>query len=49
MSGEPFLKPVIWVGSSRKDLRHFPSRSRITWDMPCTLRSAAVNIATRKR
>lgn len=24
MSDEPFLKPVIWVGSSRKDLRSFP-------------------------
>jgi phage-related protein len=23
MAGEPFLKPVIWVGSSRKDLREF--------------------------
>jgi phage-related protein len=24
MSDEPLLKPVIWVGSSRKDLRSFP-------------------------
>jgi phage-related protein len=24
MTEEPFLKPVIWVGSSRKDLREFP-------------------------
>jgi predicted XRE-type DNA-binding protein len=24
MPDEPFLKPVIWVGSSRKDLRAFP-------------------------
>jgi phage-related protein len=24
MTGEPSLKPVIWVGSSRKDLREFP-------------------------
>ena len=24
MTGEPSLKPVIWVGSSRKDLRGFP-------------------------
>jgi phage-related protein len=24
MTGEPLLKPVIWVGSSRKDLRKFP-------------------------
>lgn len=24
MADEPFLKPVIWVGSSRKDLRSFP-------------------------
>jgi phage-related protein len=24
MVNEPFLKPVIWVGSSRKDLREFP-------------------------
>ena len=24
MTDEPFLKPVIWVGSSRKDLRAFP-------------------------
>ena len=24
MTGEPLLKPVIWVGSSRKDLRAFP-------------------------
>ncbi len=24
MVDEPFLKPVIWVGSSRKDLREFP-------------------------
>ena len=25
MSDEPSLKPVIWVGSSRKDLREFPA------------------------
>ena len=24
MSGEPPLRPVVWVGSSRKDLREFP-------------------------
>ena len=24
MNAEPLLKPVIWVGSSRKDLRAFP-------------------------
>ena len=24
MTGEPSLKPVIWVGSSRRDLRAFP-------------------------
>jgi|ERR1035441_7817685 phage-related protein len=24
MAAEPFFKPVIWVGSSRKDLREFP-------------------------
>ncbi len=24
MTDEPCLKPVIWVGSSRKDLREFP-------------------------
>jgi phage-related protein len=24
MTDEPSLKPVIWVGSSRKDLREFP-------------------------
>lgn len=24
MSEEPILKPVIWVGSSRKDLQEFP-------------------------
>ena len=24
MTGEPLLKPVIWVSSSRKDLRTFP-------------------------
>src|ERR1039457_2265903 len=24
MTDEPLLKPVIWVGSSRKDLREFP-------------------------
>jgi phage-related protein len=24
MTGEPLLKPVIWVGSSRRDLRAFP-------------------------
>lgn len=24
MIGQPLLKPVIWVGSSRKDLREFP-------------------------
>ena len=24
MSEEPILKPVIWVGSSRNDLREFP-------------------------
>jgi phage-related protein len=25
MTAEPPVKPVIWVGSSRKDLRHFPA------------------------
>jgi len=25
MSNEPRLKPVIWVGSSRRDLREFPN------------------------
>jgi phage-related protein len=25
MSEEPFLKRVVWVGSSRKDLREFPN------------------------
>jgi phage-related protein len=24
MTGEPRVKPVVWVGSSRKDLRTFP-------------------------
>jgi phage-related protein len=24
MAGEPSLKPVVWIGSSRKDLRAFP-------------------------
>jgi phage-related protein len=24
MTDEPSLKPVVWVGSSRKDLREFP-------------------------
>jgi len=24
MTDEPLLKPVVWVGSSRKDLRKFP-------------------------
>jgi phage-related protein len=24
MTDEPPLKPVVWVGSSRKDLRRFP-------------------------
>ena len=24
MTGQPLLKPVIWVGSTRKDLREFP-------------------------
>jgi len=24
MTADPFLKPVIWVGSSRKDRRQFP-------------------------
>jgi len=24
MSDEPSFKPVVWVGSSRKDLRYFP-------------------------
>jgi phage-related protein len=24
MTDEPTLKPVIWVGSSRKDIRAFP-------------------------
>ena len=28
MSDEPSLKPVIWVGSSRKDLREFPELVR---------------------
>ena len=30
MADGPFLKPVIWLGSSRKDLRSFLMWSRIT-------------------
>lgn len=41
MTDEPPSKPVIWVGSSLKDLRRFPSQFRIIWAMPCTLASAA--------
>jgi len=26
MTAEPFLKPVIWVGSSRQNLRAFPEQ-----------------------
>jgi phage-related protein len=28
MSDEPCFKPVVWVGSSRKDLREFPDMVR---------------------
>jgi phage-related protein len=28
MTDELFLKPVVWVGSSRKDLREFPESVR---------------------
>ena len=28
MSNEPRLKPVIWVGSSRRDLREFPNLAK---------------------
>lgn len=50
MTGEPFLKPVIWIGSSRKDLRVFPEHLfRIIWAMLCTLRSAVGCTVTRNR
>ena len=26
MTDEPSLKPVVWMGSSRKDIREFPER-----------------------
>ena len=38
MTTGPALKPVIWVGSSREDLREFPRAYKITWVMPCTSR-----------
>ncbi len=28
MGGEPFLKPVVWIGSSRKDVCEFPESVR---------------------
>jgi len=31
MASEVSIKPVIWLGSSRKDLREFPAPVRVTW------------------
>jgi len=49
MTAEPSLKPVIWVGSSRRDLRAFPEpvRDHIGYALYVAQRGAS--IATRKR
>jgi len=49
MIDEPQLKPVIWVGSSRKDIRAFPEPVQDHMGYARTSRSAAASIATRKR
>ena len=48
MADEPVLKPVIWLGSSRKDLRSFPEPVQDHMGMPCTLRSAAGKASRRE-
>jgi phage-related protein len=48
MTDEPSFKPVVWVGSSRKDLRDSPTWGRITWAMRCMSRSKAASIGIRK-
>jgi phage-related protein len=49
MTDEPFLKPVIWVGSSRKDLRAFPEPVQDQMGYALYVAHAAASIATRKR
>jgi phage-related protein len=48
MPDESSLKPVIWVGSSRKDLREFPEPVQDHMDMPYTSLSVAESTAIRK-
>jgi hypothetical protein len=49
MVAELPAKPVVWVGSSRKDLRGFRIPFRTMWATPCTSRSAAADTETRNR
>jgi hypothetical protein len=49
MTAEPSLKPVIWVGSSRKDVREFPEPVQDHMGYACTSHNAATSIATRRR
>jgi phage-related protein len=46
MIDAPDLKPVIWVGSNRKDFREFPIRGKIKCVTRCMSRSEARNIWT---
>ena len=49
MTDEPTLKPVIWVGSSRKDLREFPEPVQDHMGYALYIARAAASTATRRR
>jgi phage-related protein len=49
MIDEAPLKPVIWVGSSRVDIRAFPELVQDHVGYASTSRSVAAGIATRGR
>jgi phage-related protein len=48
MTDAPSFKPVVWVGSSRKDLREFPEPVQDHMGYALYVASKAASIGTRK-
>ena len=42
-------KQLVWVGSSRRDLREFPPAVRRTFGVDCLRRSLAKRLSTQNR
>ena len=49
MTDEPSFKPVVWVGSSRKDLREFPDIVQDHIGYALYVAQKVASIGTRKR